>query len=592
VKKPVSIFGKILVWRLKHISDRHFVLILSALIGIITGLIAVVLKSSVHNIREFVQTGMQPSQWAFSYILYPTVGIVLSVLFIKYIIKKPIRAGIPNVLYGISRKRGRIDRHNMFSSIVTSSLTVGFGGSVGLEGPTVTTCSAVGSNLGMLFRLNYKQVTLLLACASAATIAAIFKAPIAALVFALEVIMLDLTMWSLIPLLTASMASVLTSYFFMGQDVLYPFQVVHRFQLEDIVWYMGLGIFCGIISFYFGKVYLYVDYIFKKIKNNRFKVLWGGICLGILLFIFPSLYGEGFNDINACLTGDYDYLFNNSIFFNYSENVWVLIILLLAVVLTKVIATSVTVGAGGVGGIFAPSLFIGVNAGVFYSLIINTLGLSNLNVNNFALIAMGGMIAGVLYAPLTGIFLIADISGGYHLFVPLMLTATISYATVRYFVPNSVYTIQLARRRHLMTHDKDKQVLSLMKVSGLIEKGFIVLHIDDSFDEIKEAISESSRNIFPVVDDDNNFKGLVLLDSIRKIMFNPELCKSLMVKDFLLEIKDTIDVDESMHDVASKFQMSGLYNIVVLEEGKYIGFVSRAKVFSTYRRMLKYFSED
>jgi len=592
VKKPKGLLGRFLVWRVRHLSDRKFVLLLSVLIGVLTALIAVVIKLCAHFIRNFVQMGMKPSQWAFSYIVFPSIGILFSILFVKYIIRKNVRPGIPNVLYCISKNNGKIKPHNMFSSIVTSALTVGFGGSVGLEGPTITSCTAWASNLGRLVRLNYKQITLLLACASAATIAAIFKAPIAAIVFALEVIMLDLTMWALIPLLMASMSSVLTSYFFMGQDVLYPFEIVHRFQLNDIVWYIGLGIFCGILSFYFSKVYLFIDNFFRNIKTSKMRLLLGGTSLGVLLFVFPSLYGEGYNDINACLRGDYHYLFDNSIFFNLFNNEWVLLLLLFVIVVTKVIATSLTVSAGGVGGIFAPSLFVGVNAGVLYSQFFNTIGLTNLHVNNFALIGMGGMIAGVLHAPLTGIFLIADISGGYHLFVPLMLTATISYATVKYFVPNSVYTTQLASRKELMTHNKDKRILSLMKVTDLVEKDFITLNVNDNFDSILKAVSESSRNFFPVVDDLNIFKGYVSLDSIRKIMFKPELHDSLFVRNFIQKGDITIDITESMHDVAAKFNKTSHFNIVVLRGEEYVGFVSRAKVFSKYRMLLRYFSDD
>jgi CIC family chloride channel protein len=569
-----------------------FVIILSILIGVISALIAVTIKWGAHIIREYIQAGIKPSQWAFSYIILPSIGILLTVLFIKYVLKHKLRPGIPNVLYGISKNDGKIKSHNMYSSILSSSITVGFGGSVGLEGPTITSCTAWASNIGTFFRLNYKQTTLLLACAAAATIAAIFKAPIAAIVFALEVIMLDLTMWALIPLLLASMSSVLTSYFFMGQDVLYPFEITNHFELKDIGWYIGLGVFCGLISYYFTHIYLYIEKLFKRIKRSRTRLLIGGLSLGILLFVFPSLYGEGYEDINTCLRGDYSYLFDNSIFFNFSDNQGVLIILLLAIILTKVLATSLTISAGGVGGIFAPSLFIGVNAGALYSLFFNSLGISNLHINNFALIGMGGMIAGVLHAPLTGIFLIADISGGYHLFVPLMLTATISYATVKYFVSQSVYTAQLASRRELMTHDKDKRILSIMKMETLIEQDFLILDIDDSFLDILEAISNSSRNVFPVVGDKGVFMGYVSLDAVRKHMFKPEMYDALSVKDFLEQPRETVNMKESMHDIASTFAKCDSFNIVVLQEGKYVGFVSRAKVFSKYRKLLKYFSDD
>jgi len=592
MKRTMTIAGKFLTWRLRHISDRQFLVILSIIIGVITGVVAVIIKNSAHYIRTTIQDIMAANDLSIAYILFPAIGILLSVFFVLYIIRKPVRPGIPNVLYGISKDNGKISPHNMYSSIVTSSITVGFGGSVGLEGPTVTTCAACGSFLGRIMHLNYKQITLLLACASAATISAIFKAPIAAIVFALEVIMLDLTMWSLVPLLMASMASVLTSYFFVGQDLLYPFEVVHKFQLDDIVWYIGLGVFCGLISSYFTKVYLFVEGQFQKIDSNLRRILIGGLLLGILVFLFPSLYGEGYEDINSCLSGDYNYLFDNSIFQSFSSNQYALSIMFLVVLLAKAIASSVTVGAGGVGGIFAPSLYIGASAGVFFATAINMTGIADLHVDNFALIGMGGMIAGVLHAPLTGIFLIADISGGYHLFVPLMLTGTIAYATVKSFAPHSVYTVQLARRKELMTHDKDKVVLSLMKVERLVEKNFSTIHPEYSLGKLVEIISSSSRNIFPVVDGKGRFLGIVKLDNVRQVMFQQELYNSLYVRDFMFSPKYQVDIYEDVDEVVNKFQISGQYNLVVLRDGYYIGFVSRAKVFSKYRRMLKHFSED
>jgi CIC family chloride channel protein len=592
MKRTMTLAGKFLTWRLRHISDRQFLVILSVIIGIVTGMVAVVIKNSAHYIRITIQEIVAVNIVNLTYIIFPAIGILLSVLFVLYVIRKPVRPGIPNVLYGISKNNGKINPHNMYSSIVTSSITVGFGGSVGLEGPTVTTCAAMGSFLGRIMHLNYKQITLLLACASAATISAIFKAPIAAIVFALEVIMLDLTMWSLVPLLMASMASVLTSYFFVGQDLLYPFEVVHKFKLDDIVWYIGLGIFCGLISSYFTKVYLFFEGLFQKMNSNLKRILIGGLLLGILVFFFPSLYGEGYEDINSCLSGNYTYLFDKSIFQSFSTNQYALLIMFFVVLLAKAVASSVTVGAGGVGGIFAPSLYIGASSGVFFATAINMIGIANLHVDNFSLIGMGGMIAGVLHAPLTGIFLIADISGGYHLFVPLMLTSTIAYATVKYFVPHSVYTVQLARRKELMTHDKDKVVLSLMKVERLVEKNFSSVSPDYSLGKLVEVISLSNRNIFPVVDGKGRFLGIVKLDNVRQVMFKPELYDSLYVRDFMFKPKYVVDINEDMDEVVKKFQISGRYNLVVLRNGNYLGFVSRAKVFSKYRRMLKHFSED
>lgn len=590
--KKKSLLGRFLVWRLKNVSDRQFISFLAVLIGVTSGIAAVIIKNSVHLISTLLQNNSSDEYQNILYVIYPTIGILVAVLFIKYIIRRPVRHGIPNVLYGISKSNAQINRHNMFSSIVTSAFTVGFGGSVGLEGPTVATGAALGSNIGRLFHLNYKQVTLLLGCACTGAMAAIFKAPIAAIVFALEVIMLDLTMWSLVPLLLASASAVITSYFFLGMDVLYPFEVENGFNMKDLPYYIALGIFTGLIATYFTKSYMFIQAIFDKVSSIYKKLIFGGLSLGLIIFFLPSLYGEGYHAINASLSGDYSYLYNNSFFYSLQDSFWVFIGLLLVVIFFKVIAASITFGAGGIGGIFAPTLFMGVNAGVLFANLVKHFGLRNLEVNNFALIGMAGMIAGVLHAPLTGLFLIADISGGYQLFVPLMITATISYATVKTFEPHSVYTIQLAKRKELMTHDKDQNVLSLMRVTKLIEKNFSTINSDATLGDLVKVIAKAHRNIFIVIDETNTFQGIVKLDDIREIMFQPEKYDEVFVRDLMVIPQVVIQHDESMADVASKYQYSDKFNLVVLKEGKYLGCVSRAQIFSTYRRMLKHFSED
>lgn len=588
--KNKTLLARFLIWRLKHIKDRPFMSFLAILIGVTSALAAVVIKKSVHFISSLLQG--TSSNENFFYLIYPTVGILMAVLFIKHIIRRPVRHGIPNVLYGISKSNGKINSHNMFSSILSSTLTVGFGGSVGLEGPTVSTGAAIGSNIGSFLHLNYKQISLLLGCACAGAMAAIFKAPIAAIVFALEVIMLDLTMWALLPLLLSSSSAVLTSYFFLGMDVLYPFEVEEIFSLADIPYYIGLGFFSGLFAVYFTRVYMYIHTLFEKINSVYSKLIIGGSSLGLMIFFFPSLYGEGYEAINLALSGDYSYLYDQSIFSSLGDSFGVLSVLLCAVILFKVVAASVTFGAGGVGGIFAPTLFMGVNLGVLFAKSVSYLGLRDLYVNNFALIGMAGMIAGVLHAPLTAIFLIADISGGYDLFVPLMICSTVAYATVRTFESHSVYTVQLAKRNELMTHDKDKNILSLMKVNRLIERDFSTIKSDASLGDLVKLVAKAHRNLFIVIDDNGYFKGMVKLDDIREIMFQPEKYDTCMVRDLMLMPKVVIQYDESMDDVAKKYQYSDKFNLVVLKDGIYCGCVSRAQIFSTYRRMLKHFSED
>lgn len=577
--------------RSKYFQQRQFIYLLSGLIGLAVGLSAVVIKNLVHFISSLLTKGIAGSFHVYLYFIFPIVGILLTILYIRYINKRPVGHGIPSVLYAISKNRGIMRQHNLYSSIITSALTVGFGGSVGLEGPTVATGAAIGSNIGRSLNLSYKEVVLLLACASAGAMSAIFKAPIAAIVFALEVIMVDLTIYSMIPLLIASATAGLTSYLFQGQNVLYSFDITESFLLSDIHFYSMLGIFTGFISVYFTRVYILISHKFEQINNVYKRLLIGGGLLGLLIFLMPSLYGEGYEVINRSLHGDISYLFTNTFYGSLAGNPWFVLLILLLLILFKSIATSLTFAAGGIGGIFAPSLFTGVTAGLFFALLMNQLG-ADIPISNFALVGMAGMIAGVVHAPLTAIFLIAELTGGHELFMPLMLASTISYATVRIFEKNSVYTIQLAKRGELMTHNKDKNTLLMMNVSDLIEKNFKKIHPDDTLGDLVKTIQKSKRNVFPVVDEEGYFLGIVKLDEIRNIMFETDLYDKTYVRDLMFMPQYTIGMREPMEEVAKKFHDSGRYNIAVVREGKYIGFVSRAKVFSSYRDMLKQFSDE
>lgn len=567
-------------------------MILSAVVGVLAGTAAVILKNAVKFMRELLTSGASIYEGNLLYFALPAIGILLAILFVRYVIKDVVGHGVPSVLYAISRSNGIIKKHNMFSSIVTSALTVGFGGSVGLEGPTLATGAAVGSGLGQWLRLSYREMVLMMTLACAGAMAAIFKSPIAAIVFAVEVIMIDLTMASLIPLLIASVTAVLTSYFFLGNAVLYPFQVVDIFYLRHLPYYILLGVMTGLVSVYFTRIYIRIEKAFNKMKNWWARWLTGGAILGVLIYFFPSLYGEGYEAVNVVLGGDYSPMFHNSPFYHLQDKMWVVFALFLLVLVFKVIATAITFGAGGVGGIFAPALFMGVFAGLFFAEMINYTGLTLLPGSNFAMVGMGGMIAGVLHAPLTGIFLIAEITGGYELIVPLMIVATISYATTKIFVKNSVYTYQLAARGELLTHHKDKNVLSLLKVSELIETDFKTVAPDARLRDLIKVVSESSRNIFPVVDAENNFHGFIRLDDIRGIMFNPGLYDEITVSQLMVTPATAVSPDDSMEMVVQKFTEYDKYNLPVLREGKYIGFVSRANVFSTYRQMIRQFSED
>lgn len=573
-------------------NHRTFLMIISVVIGILSGISAIILKNAVHFIQELLISSAPIYRENFLYFALPAIGILLAILFVKYVIKDHVEHGVPSILYAISRSNGIIRRHNMFSSIVTSALTVGFGGSVGLEGPTLATGAAVGSNLGQYLRLSYKDLILMMTLACAGAMAAIFKSPIAAIVFAVEVLMIDLTMASLIPLLIASVTALLTSYFFLGNSVLYPFEVTEAFYYKHIPYYLILGVFTGFISVYFTRMYIRIEKYFKRISNWWLRWISGGMILGMLIFFFPALYGEGYEAVNTCMKGDYSPLFNGSPFYEFQDSIWVVFLLFILVLFFKVVATATTFGAGGVGGIFAPSLFMGVIAGLFYAEMVNYSGLTLLSGSNFAMVGMSGVIAGVLHAPLTGIFLIAEITGGYDLIIPLMLVSTISYATTRMFVTNSVYTYQLAARGELITHDKDKTAMSLLRVNDLIETDFRTIGPDARLRDLIRVISESTRNIYPVVDENNRFFGFVRLDDVRHIMFKQELYDQVIVKDIMVRPDTFVSPDDSMETVTEKFAHYDKYNLPVLLNGIYIGFVSRANVFRNYREIVRKFSED
>jgi len=575
----------------KHLSRQRFLYLLAAFVGLGVGLAAVIIKNLVHFIREALENGFHGDYSRYCIFILPVVGIALAVVYIKYINKHHVGHGIPGVLFSISKNNGIIRSHNLFSSIITSALTVGFGGSVGLEGPTVATGGAIGSNMGKLFKLNYKEVTLLISCACAGAMSAIFKAPIAGIVFALEVIMLDLTMYAVIPLLIASATGAMTSYFFLGQNVLYPFQVSESFQMNHIHYYLILGVVVGLLSAYFTKIYIYISGLFEKFSSPWKRLLVAGGLLGVIIFFFPSLYGEGYEMVNQGLRGEYLHLFDGTFFEGWNHTFALVIIYLLLVIGFKVIATTLTFAAGGIGGIFAPSLFMGANMGLLFGLVLNQVGI-DVSVSNMALVGMAGMIAGVIHAPLTAIFLVAEITGGHELFFPLMLASTISYGTTRYFVKNSVYTVQLAKRGELMTHHKDRNILLMMKVADLIETNFSTVRADETLRDLIKVVTKSSRNIYPVVDEKQNLQGIVKLDDIRHIMFNTEMYDTTKISDLMINPAWTVESTDQMEEVARVFTESQRYNIPVLQNGKYLGFVSRARVFSSYREMLKHFSDD
>jgi chloride channel protein, CIC family len=587
-----NLFGKFLIWRAKNIQDQQFVLILSFVIGIVSGLAAVVLKNLAYFTYTTVSSGLTLKNENLLYLLLPMAGIFLTVLFVKYVVNDDIGHGVSKILYSKSKKNGIIKSHNTISSMIGSSLTVGFGGSVGLEAPIVVTGSAIGSNLARVFRLNYKTILLMIGCGSAGAIAGIFKAPIAGIVFTIEILMLELTMTTLIPLLISAVSGALVAYFFLGGSAVFFYTLDAPFIVNDIPFFIILGITTGFASLYFSRTVMLIESRFDQIKSTFGKVLLGGSILGILIFIYPSLFGEGFGALMDILNGNGENVINQSLFKDFVDNQWLFLLLLLLLIIMKAVATASTTGAGGVGGIFAPSLFLGGITGFFTARFINTVTEFTVSESNFSLVGMAGVMAGVMHAPLTGIFLIAEITGGYELLPPLIITATIAYLTTKYFEPHSIYSKNLALRGELMTHNKDKAVLSMMKADNLIETNFLTVRPDDSLGDLVKLIAKSSRNIFPVIDEDRNFLGIVFLDHIREIIFQPEMYDSTWVRDLLFRPEVTVDINESMEEIAKKFQNTDKFNMAVLSNGKYVGFISRARVFSVYRKLLRDFSDD
>lgn len=583
---------RFIIWRLKNIKDRTFIIFLSAFIGLLTGLAAVILKNTVHFIQEVFIRQFSNLHINYLYLIYPMIGIFITVIIVKYFIKRPVDHGVPATLYSISRQNAILSPHNMYSSIITSAFTVGFGGSVGLEGPSVSTGAAIGSNVGRILHLDFRSRAILMACAASGAIAALFKAPIAAVIFSIEVLMLDLTLSSLIPLLIASSVAVLTSFFFFGRDVLFHPSLKDQFLFHEVPFFFLLGIFTGFFSVHFTRGFHAISRVFEKIRKKSGKIIAGGVVLGILIFVFPPLYGEGYDSINSLLQGNYQMLLNTSLFLPYKNNIWVVIVFIALLVFFKTFATAATLGAGGVGGIFAPSLFLGSTLGFLFALIANSVLKQDISVVNFILVGMSGTIAGVLHAPMTAIFLIAEVASGYDLIIPLMITASLSYLTARSFDKYSIYTSKLAHEGDLLTHHKDKIVLTLLKVPALIETNFIIIKPDDSLRDLVKVIKESVRNIFPVVDSNGYFVGLIPLDNVRKIMFDHEMYDKVFVRDLMIQAEETVSPDDNMDQVMEKFKRTGLWNLPVLESGKYRGFVSRANIFNAYRKMLIQFSED
>jgi chloride channel protein, CIC family len=582
---------RFLIWRSRYIDDRHFILFLCVLIGIVAAIAAIILKTSVHYVEAWVRS-IRPQE-NLLFLLFPVIGILITVFYVRNFVKDNIGHGVSRILYAISRNKAVMKVHNMWSSLVACTITAGFGGSVGMEAPIVATGAAIGSNVAQKTRMGFKRTTLLVGCGAAAAIAAIFKAPIAGLIFALEVLMLDLTMSSIIPLLIAAVTATLFSSIFLGEQVEFYFTLKDPFTFAHFPFYILLGIVAGAVSLYFTWMNGTVETRIKKIVQPYKRVMIGGSILGVLIFLFPPLFGEGYITMRAMLSGQPEDLLNDSIWgFFVDDTGYLFIGFLILVLVFKAVATSLTTGSGGIGGVFAPSLFMGGITGFVFARLINSLNWVKISEYNFSLVGMAGLIAGVIHAPLTAIFLIAEITGGYELFIPLIITASISFLTVRYFEPHSLYTKKLAEKGELITHHKDQAVLTLLRVENVLETNLMPVSPDQTLGELVKVIAKSTRNIFPVIDKDNKFLGLVPLDEVREIMFDREKYDKLKVHELMVIPQKVVNLEDSMEDVMNKFRKTGYWNLPVVDKDKYVGFVSRSNVFNVYRKMLIEFSED
>ena len=588
-----DLWMKLVIWREHHIREKSFLLILALFVGVCCGFAAQLLKYMIHMIAGLLTAHMNTTTANWLYLVYPVVGILIVTILLRYVVKENISHGVTKVLYAISRRKSRLKKRNMYASLLASSITIGFGGSVGAEGPIVFTGAAIGSNVGQAFRMSPRILMILVGCGAAAGIAGIFRAPIAGMLFTLEVLMIDLSGMTVMPLLLSSVAGAVVAYVLEGYNAEFFFVQSESFVTNRIPFTILLGVVCGLMSYYFTKVMFMMESMFSKLRHTGLKILVGGVIMAGLIFLFPPLYGEGYEAINNLLLGDVSNIVDGTFFYVDRDNVWFLILFIGAIALTKAFATSATNGAGGVGGTFAPSLFVGALTGFLFAYIVNNLDLGfQLSQKNFALMGMAGVTSGVMHAPLMAIFLTAEMTGGYDLFLPLLIVSALAYITIRIFTPYSIYTMRLAKAGDLVTHQKDKAVLTLLKVDNLIETDFKIVHPEMNLKEMVDTISVSNRNLFPVTDSEGNLKGVVLLDEIRNIMFRADLYKKMHVSRFMSAVPEVIEITYPMDKVMEIFDRTNAWNLPVVDKGRYVGFVSKSKIFNSYRRVLRHFTED
>ena len=595
MKFKFSLIERLHIWRGIHLTENQFILILSFVVGLCSGLAAVILKNTIHLTYQLVLKAINSGYGNYIYLALPAIGILLTTLWLKYHVKDNISHGITRVLFCISRKNGIIKGHNTYTGIVGSSLTIGFGGSVGAEAPIVLTGAAIGSNLARLFKLNYKQVILMIGCGAAGAVAGIFKAPLAGILFTLEILLFNISMTSILPMLLSAVSATVVSYLFLGVTPQFTCDLT-PFAMRNIPAYIVLGIFCALCSLYFNNMTLWLEDKLKKVRNRYVKWVMCALSLTLLIFLFPTLFGEGYDSLQCFLDGRVPDLSGKTPLAFFMNSPVLIPIFFLIVILVKVFSMTFTNAGGGVGGTFGPTLFVGGMAGFVVARFINLIFISSpfsVPEANFVLVGMAGLMAGVMQAPMTAIFLIAEISGGYNLLIPLIITATISYGISHTIDPYSIYTKRIAKRGELLTHDSDQAVLTLLKMEDFIESDFQPVLIDDTLGTFVKAVADSKRNIFPVLDSRNRFQGFVRLEDIRKDMFKTELYDALHVYNFMQSAPAYIEDNDSMQDVMNKFETTDAWNLPVVGEGRiYKGFVSKSKIFSAYRTQLREVSHD
>ncbi len=580
-------------FREKHLTQHQFVCLLAFFTGLAGAAAALILKNLIHLIEHaLTYTFTNGANWP--YLIYPVVGILLAGLFVRYIIKDDIGHGVTKVLYAISQRKSIIKSHNMYSSVVASSVTIGMGGSVGAEAPVVLTGAAIGSNLGRIFRLDQHTLMILLGCGAAAGIAGIFKAPIAGLLFTIEVLMLDLTAYSIMPLLISSVTAASIAYIFEGPTPMFSFSHTVDFTVERIPWVILLGIICGFASLYFTRSTFWAEDFFRRFRSPWSKWAVGGIFLSFIIFILPPLYGEGYYFIQQIYNGDFRHILVNSMFYEQADSIWVFGLFIFLLIAFKAFATAATCGGGGCGGTFAPSLFVGNFVGFLFAVIFNRLGFASyIPEPNFAVMGMAAVMSGVMHAPLMGVFLSAELTGRFDLFLPLLIASTLSYGVIRLFEPYSIYTHRLAQKGELITHHKDKAVLMLLHIEDFVSHEYEVVSPAMVLGDLVKVVSRSEHNTYPVCAHDGTFLGIITINEMRNIMFQPRLYERMRVSDLMIGPPAVVSPDMSMVQVMNLFDTTGIWNLPLVDNsGHYLGMLQKTKIYTTYRHVLQDFSED